>query len=42
MAPGLGLAIVKSIVDNHHGRIWIESAPGEGTTATVVLPVVEE
>ncbi len=39
---GLGLAIVKSIVDNHHGRIWIESAPGEGTTATVVLPVVEE
>jgi len=39
---GLGLAIVKSIVDNHHGRIWIESAPGEGTTATVVLPVAKE
>jgi two-component system, OmpR family, phosphate regulon sensor histidine kinase PhoR len=39
---GLGLAIVKSIIDNHNGRIWVESAPGEGTTATVVMPVVEE
>ncbi|MDX9864212.1 MAG: ATP-binding protein [Anaerolineaceae bacterium] len=39
---GLGLAIVKSIIDNHHGRIWVESAPGEGTTVTVVFPVVEE
>ncbi|KAF0107862.1 MAG: putative two-component sensor histidine kinase [Anaerolineaceae bacterium] len=35
---GLGLAIVKSIVDNHHGRIWVESVIGEGTTFIVVLP----
>jgi two-component system, OmpR family, phosphate regulon sensor histidine kinase PhoR len=39
---GLGLAIVKTIVDNHHGRIWVESKSGEGSVFTVVLPVVKE
>ena len=38
---GLGLAIVKTIVDNHRGRIWVDSKPGEGSVFTVVLPVAD-
>lgn len=35
---GLGLAIVKNIVDAHHGSVTVQSAIGQGTTFTLLLP----
>jgi PAS domain S-box-containing protein len=36
---GLGLAVVKRIVDAHRGDVAFRSAPGQGTTFTVRLPI---
>jgi two-component system cell cycle sensor histidine kinase PleC len=35
---GLGLALVRGLCELHGGRAWIESEPGKGTRAIVVLP----
>jgi signal transduction histidine kinase len=37
---GLELYVVREIVVAHHGTIDVQSAPGQGTTYTVTLPLV--
>ncbi len=39
VGTGLGLSICYGIVSGHQGRIWCESAPGEGATFFIELPV---
>lgn len=39
---GLGLSIVKTIVENHGGRVWLESSENVGTTFFVALNHVDQ
>lgn len=36
---GLGLYITKQIIEHHQGKVWVESAKGEGTTFFFSLPL---
>ena len=38
---GLGLASAYGIVRNHGGHVWLDTAEGEGTTVTIILPAIE-
>jgi signal transduction histidine kinase len=38
---GLGLSLVKAIVQAHHGRVGVDSTPGQGSTFTVHLPACD-
>ena len=40
-STGLGLPIARTVAEMHHGRVWIEPAPGQGSIFTLALPALK-
>ncbi|GHO83158.1 PAS domain-containing sensor histidine kinase [Dictyobacter formicarum] len=36
---GIGLYVAREIIARHHGELWVESQPGEGSTFSISLPI---
>ena len=39
---GLGLTICRNMIDAHHGKIWVESTPGNGSRFIFTLPAIQK
>jgi signal transduction histidine kinase len=39
---GMGLNICRSIIEFHHGRLWVEGNPAGGSVFVITLPIVRQ